>query len=370
MSQNIYKPQILFFCPLPPPIGGQAAVSRIVYNLIKPSYLINTNIRDKYYDTFIIFIKTIYIMLSKKIDLVYFTCTRSKVGAIKDIVLLAFCKYRNIKVLNHLHGNEIGDLFTGGIISKILVNLYQSIDTTIFVMEKQKELMPSIFASKKRIAIPNSYDPEMDKIKIEKYYEGGNVNLLFISFIMMSKGIFEALSAFDQLACIYPDISFSIAGEPRADEFMALSQVELKFNSELERLKKKYPGRVKYHGVATGEKKIKLFQDSDILLFPTFFKTESFGIVNVEGMRTGNVIISTRHNNISEVVSQREGRLVSPNNVDGLCEAIKVFLDDHELMINTQKHNISHAKKYYSPSLFKSSIQSVFNEYLIGRSVS
>ena len=68
--------KILFFCPLPPPIGGQAIISDIVYKIIQPSLLININSRNKYFGTFKIIFNTFRIFLFYKIDLVYFTCSQ------------------------------------------------------------------------------------------------------------------------------------------------------------------------------------------------------------------------------------------------------------------------------------------------------
>jgi len=53
------KNKLLFFCPIPPPMGGQALISDIIYKLIQPSYLINTNSKNKYLGTLIIIFKII-----------------------------------------------------------------------------------------------------------------------------------------------------------------------------------------------------------------------------------------------------------------------------------------------------------------------
>ena len=44
--------KILFFCPIPPPIGGQAFISKIISDLIVPKFIINTNTKNKYLDNF------------------------------------------------------------------------------------------------------------------------------------------------------------------------------------------------------------------------------------------------------------------------------------------------------------------------------
>ncbi|TPG40096.1 glycosyltransferase [Flavobacterium pectinovorum] len=358
------KKNILFFCPIPPPIGGQALISNIVYKLIKPKFLINTNVKSKYFGTIIILLKTFCILFFRKVDLVYFTCTRSKKGALKDILLLSLCKLRGVKVINHLHGNEVMDLFTGGIFSKIILWAYKQIDLTIFVTERQKELMPSVLSKMKKVVIPNCYDSVLEDVDFSLKTKKDEIQILYISFLMKSKGIFIALEAFEKIAANYENVTFHIAGEPLSDYLMSASDVKTLFDDKIHALKQDYPKRIVYHGVVTGDDKKELFLESDILLFPTFFKTESFGLVNVEAMRTGNAVITTDHNFLADIVTAREGLLVKPNDVKSVYNAIEYFLENPDLLSEIQQHNIEHAKLEFSPEQFNARIKQLFLEYL------
>ncbi|MEO8253827.1 MAG: glycosyltransferase family 4 protein [Flavobacterium sp.] len=358
------KKNILFFCPIPPPIGGQALISNIAYKLIKPKFLINTNVKSKYFGTLTILLKTFCILLFRKVDLVYFTCTRSKKGALKDILLLFLCKLRGVKVINHLHGNEIMDLFTGGILSKIILWAYKQIDLTIFVTERQKELMPSILSKMKKVVIPNCYDSVLEGVDFSLKIKKDEVQILYISFLMKSKGIFVALEAFEKIAENYENVTFHIAGEPLSDYLMSASDVKTLFDDKIHALKRDYPHRIVYHGVVKGDDKKELFLESDILLFPTFFKTESFGLVNVEAMRTGNAIITTDHNFLADIVTMKEGLLVKPNDVESVYNAVEYFLENPDLLSEIQQHNIEHAKLEFSPEQFNVRMKQLFLEYL------
>lgn len=357
------KNNILFFCPIPPPLGGQAFVSNMVYELIKPKYLINTNTKNRYFDNFNSIIQSFWFLIFCKVDLVYFTCTRSKKGAIKDVILLSLCKLRKIKVINHLHGNEIMDLFTGGLLSKIILWSYKQIDTTIFVTKRQKKLMPASLTKMKKIVIPNCYDPVLNNVQRDFSCPNKCIRILYISFLMKSKGIFVALDVFRRIAKEYDNISFHIAGEPRSDEFMLEREVKVLFESELKELDKAFPQRFNYHGVIEGDKKVSLFTNNDILVFPTFFKTESFGLVNIEAMRTGNAIVTTNHNFLPDIVSNEEGVLVEPNNVKSTYNGVKYLLDNRDVLLKIQKHNIDHAKKLYAPEQFYNDMVKLFSQF-------
>lgn len=353
----------LFFCPIPPPTGGQALISEIVYEAYKPRYLINTNIKNKIIGTTKIIFNTIFLFLFKRIELVYFTCTRSKSGAIKDIILLSLCKFKNIKVINHLHGNEIAQLFTGGVFEKIIIWAYKSIDTTIFVQEKQKQLLPDFFPEMNRIAILNCYDPALENIIIKNKNEG-TIDFLFISFIMYSKGIFHALDAFGALAEEYPNIRLHIAGALHSDSYMIAEETEKTFFKKVASLKGKYGDRIKYYGEVKYSKKRELFELCDILLFPTFFIAESFGLVNIEAMRAGMAIVSTDHHFISSIIGLEEGVLVEPDSLQGLITGIRSLLDNETKMQNMQQHNVNHAKKIYSPEVFVEKVLNILRPNL------
>lgn len=344
--------KILFFCPISPPITGQSMVSEIIYKVIQPRYLINTNLINKYLGTFLILAKCLWLLLFKKIDLVYFTCTRSKPGALKDIVLLLLCRIRKIKVINHLHGNDLGQLFTGGLISTILLWSYKQIDTTIFVTERQKQFMPASLEKMKKVVIANCYDPVLENSERDFSNDKKGIGILYLANLMKTKGVFVALDVFELIATEYKNVTFHIAGKPIADYLMSQAEVKILFDNKFQQLNNKFPDRFVYYGAVEGDCKKNLFFNNDIFLFPTFHKSESFGIVNIEAMRAGNVVITTNHNFLPDIVSEKEGRLVEPNDVKSAYNAIKYFLDHSNLMVDIQQHNIEHAKKLYSPEIF------------------
>lgn len=358
------KSRILFFCPLPPPIGGQALISEIVFNQIQPKFIINTNLKSKYLGTISVLLQTFWLIVFHKIDLVYFTCTRSKMGALKDFFLLFLCHLRKIRVINHLHGNEVMDLFKDRRFGKLTHYFYNFIDATIFVTEHQKATIPASLTNMERIVIPNCYDPVLDDCIRTLDDSIESTKLLFISYLMKSKGILVVLDVFERLAESYPNLTLNIAGDFLGDDYMSKSEITDVFHQKYGYLEKKFPGRIHYLGVVMGEEKKALYLTSDILLFPSFFKTESFGLVNVEGMRTGNVVITTNHNFLPELVSEKEGFIVKTNDIESTYVSIKFVLDHPDLMRQIQQHNMEHAKLQYAPDRLKFEVQAVFNRFM------
>jgi glycosyltransferase involved in cell wall biosynthesis len=144
---------------------------------------------------------------------------------------------------------------------------------------------------------------------------------------------------------------------------MSKTEVKLLFDKRFKELNENFPQRFKYHGVVKGDEKIKTYINSDILLFPTFFKSESFGIVNVEAMRTGNAIVTTNHNFLPDIVSSKEGVLVEPNNFESTYKGVKYLLDNRNILLKIQKHNVEHSKKLFSPEKFNTTMLKLFSQY-------
>ncbi|WP_372774378.1 glycosyltransferase family 4 protein [Mangrovibacterium sp.] len=217
----------------------------------------------------------------------------------------------------------------------------------------------------RKIVIPNCFDPILEKVNRIISDESRDIHVLFVSFIMKSKGIFVALEVFERIAKEYENVFFHIAGQPLGDYLMPESEVKELFGKHFRRLDSEYPGRFVYHGVVKDDEKIDLFTKCDIFLFPTFFKTESFGLVNIEAMRTGNAVITTNHNFLPDIVTKNEGILVEPNNIEDTYMGMKYLIENPNKMKDLQRHNMDHAKNTYSPEAFKKLIKNLFMEFML-----
>ncbi len=359
--------KVLFIAPLPPPFGGQAIMSEIVRKVLNPIYVIDLNVEGKKIPNIIIIIKIAYYILFRKPDLIYFTCSRSRMGAIRDIILLFLARFQNIKTINHLHGNEIQDILYPHYFKLIVKRAYQGIDTTLFVSRKQADDFPISNPCMKKVVIPNCYDKVFDDItwaRKELVIDKFEINILFISFLMESKGIFVALEVFERLATEYSHLKFNVAGDFRSDYLSSSSDVKVKFFNKWEVLTSRFPDRFIYHGVVTGKKKRDLFLKNDILFFPTFFKTESFGLVIIEAMRSGNVVVASDFNNISELVNEERGKLFIPKDADNAVLAIKYYLNNTIKMREVQRSNMFFSETNYSQSKFDERVSIVFENIL------
>lgn len=350
---------ILLVGPLLPPITGQSLAFTRLYESFnsKEINLINTNLEKqtnikKSFNTLFIILKIFFNLIFKNYDAVYFTCTRSLSGSLKDIVLIQLASLRKIKIINHLHGSDFYDFLrtSPNIYKKFLFNSYNKVNTSIVLLDSMKNQFKD-FPNMHIEVIPNFYDNNLNVDIKEKKTE--EINILYLSNIIKSKGIFELIEAFKNINKTY-NIKLNIAGTFVSDENMNQNEVKNKFYESIKNEK-----NINYVGLVYGNDKIELLKKSDIFVLPSYYKSEAFPISIIEAMRCGNVIITTNYKYLPDVISEKNGFLVTPKSVNELTRTIEKLILNKELLKQLQQTNINEAKEKYSLEKYISNIKRV-----------
>jgi glycosyltransferase involved in cell wall biosynthesis len=340
---------ILLVGPLLPPIHGQSlAFTRFIESVDKENKMVvNTNLEDKsklckilgtFKTLLTIFFQSVFV----KYDIVYFTCSRSFLGSIKDILLINLVNFKRIKIINHLHGSDFYDFLHSlpKWYQRVFFYSYDKVDTSIVLLESMKNQFID-FENMTIEVVPNFYDNELNK-ELEKNDEN-KISLVYLSNIMKSKGIFELIGAFEKLSKSYENIYLNIAGGFIADEYMNIEEVKKEFYKKI-----KKNNSIKYIGKIFGEDKVRLLQKSDIFILPSYYKSEAFPISIIEAMRCENAIVTTRYKYLPEIVTNKNGILVEIKSVNSLIDGIECLFKDKEQLRTIKKYNGKYAKDKYS----------------------
>jgi glycosyltransferase involved in cell wall biosynthesis len=358
----IKKSKVLFFGPYPAPITGQSIAFKASYDgYVGDKILFNTT---KYGNNQ--FINSIYCILIlpfsfifKKFDTVYFTCTRSSFGCIKDIQLLLLCEIFRKRPINHLHGADFNFFYNNsGFLKKTLNYCYQQIDTSIVLLNSMR-VQFNDFPQMNIVVIENCYSSEFDKISID--FKLKKTQVIYLSNLIYSKGIFVFLESAEELLKQDSKIIIKIAGIPMGDEFMSENEVSNKFNEIYLRLKSVYKGRIQYLGKVKGLEKINLLSESSIFVLPTFYKMEAFPITIIEAMYFGNAIVTTNHNYLPDIVSNNNGRLIQINSSIELINQINNLFLNGEDLLAVQKYNREYSIENFSSKKYNTEIDGVIN---------
>ncbi len=355
--------KILFVGPLPPPITGQAFAFNYFFSSYKGSKIvIDTNSKDGKFVSAInylyVLLKVILISLTSKYDLVYFTCSRTKGGAIRDICLINCASWRNKPIINHLHGADFKSFYDeqSNVFKKTIKYTYNKIAESVILLDEMKSEFSDYEGRMIITTVPNFYDPELDaeqtKCKSEK------IKIIYFSNLIYSKGILDLLEAFDSVAKENQNIELLVAGKVMSDGY--------KTKDEMEILLKKYwnHSRIRYLGLLTGKEKRDFLFNADIFVLPSFYISEAFPITIIEAMRAGCAIICTNHNYLPNVVNQQNGFVVNKKNIEELENAIRYLVENRQELEDTQDYNRKYAINNYAPEKYITSLNEVINKYV------
>lgn len=136
--------------------------------------------------------------------------------------------------------------------------------------------------------------------------------LAFVAQLRMEKGLQEAIEACRDLP---PDCHLNVYG-PRMSDVDVGSLM-------------KGHKRATYCGVIKSEEVPHVLSEHDVLVLPSYWKSEGYPGIIIEAFQCGVPVISTRWGSISEVVEHgKSGLLVAPRSISAVKGAIEQLIED------------------------------------------
>lgn len=172
--------------------------------------------------------------------------------------------------------------------------------------------------------------------------------VLFLGWLEREKGVFELLDACRQLASQF-DFILSVAGrghaEAEAKRFVQGCNLD---------------SRVEFFGWVHDAEKIRLLEESDILVLPSW--AEGFPNAVIEAMSAKVSVIVTSVGNVPDLLRDREHALiVPPKNVDALREALKELIVNRDLRVQLAENGHVFARETFSTDSGVARLSSVLN---------
>jgi glycosyltransferase involved in cell wall biosynthesis len=347
--------KILVVGQTPPPFGGQALMidymlngnyEKIKFFHVRMCFSKEMDQRGKFsfYKFFHLLSIIIHIYkfrIKYKIDAIYYPPSNSpKISIYRDIIILFFTRVIFRKTIFHFHAAGISEMLPTMkfLEQKIIYHCLRKPDLAISSSEfnpKDGEYLKA----KKNCIIPLGI-PDENITTYEKKKNDGILNVLFVGLMNSTKGEGYILEAMNILNKKSLPIRLTLAGkfeteEYRQDFFKKAADYGLSDN-------------IKYKGVVQGEEKRMVFLESDVFCFPSFFISESFGIVLLEAMQYGLPLIATRWRGIQSIVEQdKNGFLIETRSANQIAESIEFFIKNpHKLQEFGRKSREIYLEKY------------------------
>jgi glycosyltransferase involved in cell wall biosynthesis len=156
------------------------------------------------------------------------------------------------------------------------------------------------------------------------------LRILYVGVLKEDKGILVLLESFALLRARGVEADLALVGAPVPRAFQASLQQSInRYGLE---------DRVLMPGVLLGEAKADAYQSADVLCFPTYFASETSGLVVVEAMSCSLPVVATHWRGLGEIVDDgHDGFLVAIKDPVSLADRLEQLLADPQLRADMGK---------------------------------
>jgi glycosyltransferase involved in cell wall biosynthesis len=362
--------KILFLLHVPPPVHGSSVIGMQIKNSIK----INEEFDCRYVDLgtstsideigkggFVklfrfaaIWFSVLRLLITFRPKLCYFAITAKGPAFYKDASIALLFKIFGVKLVYHFHNKGVSSRQ-----DKWLDNLlYRIIFKNEAVILLSKHLYPDIqkYVSKERIHFcPNGIPDVSGSNSVLVLKEDKTiVNILFLSNLIESKGVFVLLDACKILNNKQAPFHCTFVG--------GIGDVnEEQFNDEVQKLD--IENHVAYLGKKFGIEKRSEFEKADIFILPTI--NDCFPLVLLEAMQHSLPIISTFEGGIPDIVEDEvTGFLVQQKDAMTLANKLEILINNPEMRLQMGVAGREKYEKEFTLDTFETTLTYILNTVL------
>jgi glycosyltransferase involved in cell wall biosynthesis len=258
----------------------------------------------------------------------------SRKSFIRKKILINYCSLFPVKIIFHLHGAEF-HLFTEEYGAEKIRKTLSKCQRVIVLSKQWEEFMHNVIHYN-NVSIVNNIIPYP---KMQVIAKNDAIRILYLGIIGERKGVFDLLSAINSNKDFYKNkIKLTIGG-----------------NGEVEKLKQyieenRLEEIVEYAGWVSGEIKIRLLNECDLFVLPSY--NEGLPISILEAMSYGKAVVATNVGGIPEIVKQGcNGYLMKPGDKENLNKCLRGFIQNKELLQLMGNNSLKLVKPYLSDNV-------------------
>ena len=344
------KPRVVIVGPVPPPYHGiTVSTQRILDSKLAEEFelihLDTSDHRDMDNIGKIDFanasgalrqaFKCAWICATKRPDILY-TTINANVAFLRDGLFILIGRWLGgAKVVIHLRGGTFTEFYDSSPwpVRRFVDLAMRRVERAIILGANMKNLFVRWLVPERIDIIPNGtpFHPGEEAINTSQRGRRPFV-VAFLGNLIKEKGVVDTVKAAALLADKVGKIEFRFAGAWWSYDD-AKPEIEALVGSD-PRVKE----AVKILGVLKGEEKERFLLDSDVLVFPTYYRGEGHPNVIIEAMAAGLPVIATDYVAISEtVVDGVTGWLVPPRSPAVLADRIQTLILNPELRASMGK---------------------------------
>lgn len=353
---------ILIIGPLPEPITGVSLANKVVLESLEGNSRFDVKyINTSYYKfdenlgefsfsklLFSLFLNFQFIKIFKN-KIVYLTPGQTFFGVLKYSIFILVSYVLRKELIIHIHGNYLAKEYSSlkGVKKRIFHFLISRSSKGIVLSKSLKKNLTPFINEDKIYILPNFAENYLLNTTQKNYCD---LRIVFLSNLMKEKGILvllKTLKNLEQKGILY---KAKIAGniDSKNKEEIVLLINELR--------------HTEYLGIVSGKQKRDLLSWSNTFVLPTFYKMEGQPISIIEAMATGNVIITTQHAGIPDIIEDKKhGFFVEKNSVISLEEKLIYLSDATETIKEISNINRDYFQENFTVQQFKDTFIKILN---------
>lgn len=294
-----------------------------------------------------------------KPDLVYLPIDQG-IAYLRDGMFIVIAKFfSKPRIIIHLHGGYFKEYYdnTNWFMKKFIDFTMKHVNVAIVLGLCLRYIFDGW--NKDIQVVPNG-TPFDSKIEDKFERNRSSVTISYLGNLVESKGAVDTLKAAKIVINKYPKVRFKFAGswwplesetKKHAFRFIQENHVE---------------DKIEFVGRILGGEKEKFLVDTDIFVFPSWYKYEGHPIVVIEAMAAGCPVISTKNlGAIPEtVVDGKTGILIEKKNPEAIAQAIVKLIEHPELRVKMGIAGRKRYEQYYTQEKNIESMIKVFEHTL------
>ena len=360
------KPKILFLIQFPPPVHGVSVINKHIFNLsiFDEEYLKDvvelkfsedlTTLSKLNLKKVLRTLKIAFELLLKGVKIkpqfVYFTISPANNTFYRDLIFVFIIKLLRIKPIYHLHGKGISDNLQK---NPFVINIYKWVFNNSVIIHLsdglvRRELHPLQLKNVTIYVLPNGI---INQYPIQTFpVTEKKDDVLFLSNLFPSKGIFDLLQAIKLVKDQIPTIKVNVVGDTVNNQILG----------EVKRLIVKYKleQNVIIHGKKLGKEKSIFLENTKIFVHPTL--NDAFPLVILEALQNGLPVITTNEGAIPEIIDDETVIIIHKNDPEQLAMKIISLLSDKEYLKTLSKNCVDRFNERYTASIFNKNIHKIF----------
>jgi glycosyltransferase involved in cell wall biosynthesis len=288
---------------------------------------------------------------------VYLTVGVSRLGFLRDAIILWFAFLFNKRTIIHVHSGGYGDFFNSqpAFIKFIIRKTLANIDHIIVLGEMLREQFQFLENVEQKIEIVNNALPSdltPGSQTANEVQAGKPIRILYLSNLIESKGFLDVLKSCQIL--VYKKkipVFFDFCGGFRSSvNDQQKSRIDT-LNGFLDYVKKLGIEKfIKYHGIVSGKNKEIVLKEAHILVLPTYYSPEGQPTCIIEALAFGLPVIATNFRGIPEqIIDDFNGYFVDPRSPEQIADIIERIYRQPEKYRKLSENALRYYLEHFTP---------------------